>query len=98
MEDRRRSLRWGGSLACRLSCGGESLTGQVSDLSFEGARVEVVANLPPKGSEILLTLRPERENVTLKAKVIYAERSQLGVQFCGIRSENLEVLRPFFSP
>ena len=73
------------------------MLGQVSDLSFEGARVETVANVPPKGSEILLTLRPERENITLKAKIIHAEESRLGVQFCGSRSRNLRVLKPFFS-
>ncbi len=94
--ERRRSLRWVGTLPCRFVSGTESLTGQLTNLSFEGACISDPSKIPLEGSEILLTLRPEQEDVTLRAKIIYVERAQFGIEFCESRAENLRVLKPFF--
>ena len=75
----------------------EACTGTVTDLSFEGACVADASEVPKKGGVLFLTLRPERENVTLRARIVYVREKRFGVKFCGVRAENLEALKPFFS-
>lgn len=94
--ERRQSLRWGGSLACRFTFSRGSSTGRVENLSVEGARIKDPQEMPPEGSEIVLTLRPEQEKITLMAMVIYVKDTYFGVKFCGSRAENVEILKPFF--
>jgi hypothetical protein len=96
MDERRKSLRWKGSLCCRFEWEKESQTGQIVNLSIDGALVSDSLKLPETNREIELTIRPDRENVTLKARVIYVSEDHFGVEFCGNRSENLIVLKPFF--
>ena len=96
MDDRRKSLRWHGTLPCRLEQGEGGFTGQVVNLSFDGARIDDPSELPSLGSEIVVILRPERENVSMRARVVYVRQRQFGVEFCGSRTDHLEALKPFF--
>lgn len=96
MDERRQSLRWKGTLSCCFRWGEEYSTGQIRDLSFEGAHVQDSPKMPRTGDEIELTLRPEREKVTLRAQVIHVGDFHFGVRFLGARAENLRFLKPFF--
>ena len=96
VDDRRVSLRWSGRLPCRLEFEEEDISGEVVDLSFEGARVAIPGAMPKPGSLIRLALRPDRENVRLAAIVVYVDKQSFGVQFQHTRSEAIKVLKPFF--
>jgi hypothetical protein len=96
VDDRRISLRWSSRLPCRLEFEEEEISGEVVDLSFEGARVLTPGATPKAGSLIRLALRPDRENVRLKAMVIYVEDQHFGVKFQHTKGEAMKVLRPFF--
>ena len=96
VDDRRISLRWGSRLPCRLEFDTEEISGEVVDLSFEGARVTIPGEMPKPGNLIRLALRPDRENVRLSAIVMYVEDQHFGVKFQHTRGEAMKALKPFF--
>ncbi len=91
-------------MPCQCECegGSEAFGGLVEDLSLGGVAVVDPTNIPRRGAAVQVTLRPDKEAVTLKGRVVYVKASKsgvgslkVGVRFHGRLSEKRELLSDF---
>jgi hypothetical protein len=68
------------------------------NLSCGGAGIDGSKKLPVQGLDLLLTIRPTREAVQLRARVAWVntEAGRWGVEFLGTTREMEDTLRAFF--
>ena len=92
------TYRWPCSIPCRCDGKRRALTGRIVDLSVDGALIALSSGVLPAGSRVVLTLRGERSDISLDAKVVFLQRRSggpIGVEFCDTCDQNLEKLSPF---
>jgi hypothetical protein len=89
-------------MPCRCEGESEAFGGVVEDLSLGGVAVIDPTNIPRRGSAVEVTLRPDKESVTLNGRVVYVKPSKsgigslkVGVRFHGRLSEKRELLSDF---
>lgn len=89
-------------MPCQCQGDTEGFTGVAEDLSLGGVAIIDPSNIPRRGSTIQVTLRPEKENVTLSGRVVYVKAARsgvgslkVGVRFQGRLSEKRELLSDF---
>lgn len=99
MPDRRRFHRW----PCSLKCGFDSTytgqPGQISDISYGGARVRAFDILPSEGEDIgfRITTEENSESIELTAHVAYVDEDGFfGIQFYLNPIQKSEFLVPLF--
>lgn len=87
-------------MGCICSLGSVSAPGEVTNLSFGGARIARCPAEPAAGSDIEITLHRPDHSVTLRAHVFYVEKQDnfysFGVEFYGSFHERSGKLLPFF--
>jgi len=103
LKERRKFRRWDCVMPCL--CEGEKmrLTGVIVNLSYGGAEIAGTKKLPELDTELLVAIRPRRENIELRSRVVWvasdvsqSELAQFGVKFLGRLSERRKKLACFF--
>lgn len=97
MPERRRFHRW----TCKLRCGYDesNQAGYITDLSYGGARISGVGNMPQEGTDIEITIYPsiDSKGIEFKAHVSYVNpEGYFGIQFYLTAEEKADVLVPLF--
>jgi len=89
-------------MPCRCQGESEAFGGVAEDLSLGGVAVIDPTNIPRRGATVQVTLRPDKESVTLNGRVVYVKPSKsgvgslkVGVRFHGRLSEKRELLSEF---
>lgn len=100
LKDRRRFFRWPVDAQCLAIDEFGTLTGEVANLSFGGARIENPTRLPVEGSDLQLVIHRPDYSVSLKAHVYWVDRESqpraFGVEFYGSFRDRSTHLLPLF--
>ncbi|GAB4246160.1 MAG: hypothetical protein Kow00109_22230 [Acidobacteriota bacterium] len=100
LKDRRRFFRWPVDAQCLVIDELGTISGELVNLSFGGARIENPTRLPVEGSDVQLVIHRPDYSASLKAHVFWvaAERrpAAFGVEFYGSFSERSAQLLPLF--
>ena len=94
--EKRQYHRWHCSVACEFASGSERGLGTVTNLSFNGARIEDASQVPAVESRIELSLASGDHRVPIAARVIYACDDFFGLVFEESREDTMRKLMPFF--
>jgi len=113
MKEKREYRRWPCWMPCRCTIRKKAFNGFIIELSKNGSRVilPIARNgslrpteFPADGTPVGITLRPDRENITLRGKVVHRNGRQksnghamIGLEFTGSsrqRGRKLEAFLP----
>lgn len=102
-KERRTFRRWDCMMPCRCEGQDFSFEGHIVNLSYGGAGLVTATDVPAEGLEMLVTIRPVKERVQLRAKVVWVGNKGLergpasfGVEFVGTLQERQDKIRTFF--
>lgn len=105
MLEKRHFRRLEFSIPCHFLWSEKSFEGRVVNLSFTGACIRQVRQIPPEGTQITIRMYLEPENISLRARVVHrcqtenvssapAEGAFFGVEFLDPAQERGEKLIP----
>ena len=102
-KERRAFRRWDCMMPCRCVGEGFRNNGYIVDLSYGGAGIAGTKKLPTAESELLVTIRPMKEKIELRCKVVWVDSraeehgpAKFGVEFLGTLKQRKEKIRAFF--
>jgi Tfp pilus assembly protein PilZ len=102
-KERRAFRRWDCLMPCRCEGQDLKLEGFIVNLSYGGAGIVTSDELPTEGLELEVTIRPVKEKIQLRSKVVWisakgTERgpANFGVEFAGSLQERQDKIRTFF--
>jgi hypothetical protein len=96
-QERRKFYRWPLSIHCVCRSEEGTFTGEISNLSFGGARVVRATTIPPEGTDIEIVLHRKDYSVSFRCHVYYVEQSEdaaFGIEFYGTLEERTQKLLP----
>ena len=102
-KERRAFRRWDCMMPCRCVGEGFRVNGYIVNLSYGGAGIVGTKKLPTAGFELMITIRPMKEKIELRSKVVWVDShaeehgpAKFGVEFLGAIEERKEKIRAFF--
>ena len=102
-KERREDVRRDCLLLCRCEGGGRQFNGYIVDISYGGAGIAGVKELPDEGTEMLVKILLPGKRLELQSRVVWVKSkanapglADLGVQFLASRTERLNKLAEFF--
>lgn len=102
-KERRAFRRWDCLMPCRCAGKGYLVNGYVVNLSYGGAGIAgATKTLPTSGVEWTLTIRPMKENIDLRSRVVWINSQSeeqgpatFAVEFLGALEARKEKIRAF---
>jgi len=90
-------------MPCRCAGKGYLVNGYVVNLSYGGAGIAGAKTLPTSGMELTITIRPMKEKIELRSKVVWVNSKSeehgpatFGVEFLDALEARKEKIRAFF--